>query len=142
MLQSIYNYFSSHPRTVKRVQYFLIFLFLFLIGFDIYLAVTDSMTISNVIKDKTDNGLFILTYFWGVLAANLFITRKGKGLVSNTAGSIIVIGIALLIMIFNVESEVSRYFILHEYQFSRYSLSMGFGLIIGILFWRQKHPPI
>ena len=142
MFQSIYNYFNTHRKVVKRVQYILIGLFIFLIGFDIYLAVTDSETISNVIRDQTDNGLFILTYFWGIVAANLFITRKGKPWINGTVGSIIVIGIALILAIFNVETMVRTYFSEHEYAFSRYSLSMGLGLLVGIVFWRQKHPGI
>ncbi|NNK87781.1 MAG: hypothetical protein HKO90_05825, partial [Flavobacteriaceae bacterium] len=97
---------------------------------------------SNVIRDQTDNGLFILTYFWGIVAANLFITRKRKPWINRTIGSIIVIGIALLIAIFNVEGLVRTYFSEHEYAFSRYGLSMGLGLIIGVIFWRQKHPVI
>ena len=139
MLQSIKDYINTHEKTIRRVQYLLIGLFIFLIGFDIYLAVTDSVTISNVIKEKTDNGFFILTYFWGAIAANLFISRKKKPLASGTAGSIIVIGIALIIMIFNVESMVSQYFEDHNYQLSQYSLSMALGLLTGILFWRQEH---
>lgn len=140
MLQSLYNYFNTHKDLVRRVQYILIGLFIFLIGFDIYLAVTDSNTISNVIRDQTDNGFFILTYFWGIVAANVFITREGKPWISGTIGSIIVMGIALLIAIFNVESMVGSYLADHEYEFSRYLLSMALGLLIGIIFWRQKHP--
>ena len=140
MLQSVFEYFNSHRKVVKRIQYILIALFLFLIAFDIYLAVTDSSTISNVIKEKTDNGFFVLTYFWGAIAANLFVTRQGKPWINGTAGSILVIGIALIIVIFDVDVMVDEYMVSHDYKFSRYSLSMLLGLIIGITFWRQQHP--
>lgn len=139
MLQAIKNYTNSHQMLIRRIQYFLIGLFVFLIFFDIYLAVTDSITISEVIKDKTDNGLFVLTYFWGALAVNLFITRKNQPLVNGTAGSIIIIGIALMIIILDLEKAVTEYFSSHNYEFSKYLVSMSLGLLAAILFWRQKH---
>jgi len=137
MFQSIIDYFNTHQKVVRRVQYILIGLFIFLIVFDIYLAVTDSETISEVIKEKTDNGYFVLTYFWGAIAANFFLSRRKEVFLNGTIGSIVVIGIALLIEIFNVDRFVADYFLIHEYQFSHYSLSMSLGLLMGVIFWRQ-----
>ena len=117
----------------------MIALFVIIIGLDIYLAVDtiDGNTISNVIKNKTDNGLFVLTYFWGAIAANLFFSTKKGSDFSGTIGSIIVILIAMLMIIFNVEKYVDTYFIEHQYNISIYSLSMLFGIAIGFMFWRQ-----
>ena len=139
MFQSLKDYINSHQKTIRRIQYLLIGLFIFLIFFDIYLAVTDSDTISNVIKDKTDNGFFVLTYFWGALASNIFISRKKDPLVNGTAGSIIVLGIALLIIILDLEMLVTEFFQNHNYEFSKYIVSMVLGVISAYLFWRQKH---
>ncbi len=129
----------SNEKFVKKVQYILIGLFLFVLALDVYLALDgkENNTVSNIIKDKTENGWFIITYFWGAVAANLFFIRFNKPIVNGTVGSIIVIGIALLISIFNVESHATNFITSHEYSFSVYFLSMIFGVIIGLLFWRQ-----
>lgn len=125
---------------VKKVQYVMIALFVVIIGLDIYLALDaiDGNTISNVIRLKTDNGVFVLTYFWGAIAANLFFSTKKHSDFNGTIGSIIVVLIAILFIIFNVEKYVDSYFVAHQYNISIYSLSMAFGLIIGLLFWKQK----
>lgn len=125
---------------IKRIQYTLITLFALVIALDIYLALDsiDNNTISNVIQTYTDNGVFVLTYFWGVVAANLFFTTKNP-FVNGTYGSIIIIGIALIFLIFNIEPKIELYLINHNYGISIYSISMAFGFIIGLLFWRQKH---
>ncbi|GEM_PF-3455857 len=133
----------SNEKFVKKVQYILIGLFLFVLALDVYLALDrkDGNTVSNIIKDKTENGWFIITYFWGAVAANLFFVRFNKPFVNGTVGSVIVIGIALLIAIFNVKSHTTNFITSHEYRFSVYFLSMTFGVIIGLLFWRQGEAP-
>jgi len=125
---------------IKKVQYILIGLFLIIIGLDVYLSLDsqDGNTISNVIQDQTDNGLFVLTYFWGTLAANLFFTSKKPKLVSSAVGTIIVIVIALLILFFNIEPKLNLFFTNNQYDFSIYTISMVLGFIIGLLFWRQE----
>lgn len=130
----------TNEKFVKKVQYILIGLFLFVLALDVYLALDgkDGNTVSNIIKDKTENGLFILTYFWGAIAANLFFVRFSKPTVHGIVGSIIVIGIALLIAIFNVELHTTNFITSHEYSFPVYFLSMTFGLVVGLLFWRQE----
>ncbi len=136
-MKSISTYISDKG-FIKKAQKVLIVLFLLLIAIDIYLAVSDSKTISNVIKEYTDNGLFVLTYFWGALVANLFITTLKKR-VDGTIGSIIVIGIALIMVLFNIEPKVSSFLANNEFNISIYSISMIAGFLIGLLFWRQKH---
>lgn len=130
----------TNEKFVKKVQYILIGLFLFVLALDVYLALDgkDGNTVSNIIKDKTENGLFILTYFWGAIAANLFFVRFNKPTVHGIVGSIIVIGITLLIAIFNVELHTTNFITSHEYSFPVYFLSMTFGLVVGLLFWRQE----
>jgi hypothetical protein len=130
----------SNEKFVKTVQYILLGLFLFVLALDVYLAIDgkDGNTISNVIKNNTENGLFILTYFWGAIAANLFFVRYNKPIVNGTVGSLIVITIALLIAIFNAELHLNNFMTSHQYSFSVYFLSMSFGVLIGLLFWRQK----
>jgi hypothetical protein len=65
----------SDQKFIKKVQYVLIGLFLLVVALDVYLALDkeDNNTISNVIQANTDSGLFILTYLWGAVAANLFL---------------------------------------------------------------------
>lgn len=130
----------SNEKFVKTVQYILLGLFLFVLALDVYLAIDgkDGNTISNVIKNNTENGLFILTYFWGAIAANLFFVRFNKPIVNGTVGSLIVITIALLIAIFDAELHINNFMTSHQYSFSVYFLSMSFGFLIGLLFWRQK----
>jgi hypothetical protein len=129
----------SNEKFVKKVQYILIGLFLFVLALDVYLALDgkDGNTVSNIIKDNTENGLFILTYFWGAIAANLFFIRFNKPIVHGTVGSIIVIGVAFLIAIFNVEFHTTNFITSHEYSFPVYFISMVFGVLVGLLFWRQ-----
>lgn len=133
----------NDQKFVKKVQYVLIGLFLLVVALDVYLALDkeDGNTISNVIQLKTDNGLFILTYFWGAIAANLFFIRFKKPNISGTLGSIIVVGIALLFAIFNVEPEVKA-MLDSDYDFLTYALSMLFGLVVGLIFWRQHEQKI
>ncbi|NOY48019.1 MAG: hypothetical protein GXO84_07475 [Chlorobi bacterium] len=133
----------NNEKFVKKVQYILIGLFLFVLALDVYLALDgkDGNTVSNIIKDKTENGWFIITYFWGAVAVNLFFIRYREPLVNGAIGSIIIIGIALLIAIFNVKSHTTNFITSHEYSFSVYFLSMTFGVIIGLLFWRQGEAP-
>lgn len=133
------NTLVNDYKFVKKIQYILIGLFLMVIALDVYLALDkeDGNTISNVIQLKTDNGLFILTYFWGAIAANLFFIRFKEPFINGTIGSIIVIGIALLFAIFNIEQEVKQLLNFAEYDFLTYALSMLFGLCIGLIFWRQ-----
>lgn len=64
MIKSIQQ-FLNNTQLIKRIQYFLIAMFVLLIALDVYLAVDtiDNNTISSIIKNNTDNGLFVLTYF-------------------------------------------------------------------------------
>jgi hypothetical protein len=129
----------SSEKFVKNVQYILISLFLFVLALDVFLALDgkDDNTVSNIIKDKTENGWFILTYFWGAIAANLFFVRFNKPIIKGTVGSIIVIGVALLIAVFNIELHTTNFITSHDYSFPVYFISMVFGVIVGLLFWRQ-----
>lgn len=138
-MRSIKIYLSDQD-FINKVQYILIALFILLIGLDIYLALdkTDNNTISSIIQNNTDNGLFVLTYFWGATAANFFITRKYQQSISPSIGSIIVIALAILIILFNIEPKVNTMLVNIEYNISIYSISMLLGLIVGFVFWRQK----
>ena len=131
----------SDENLIKKVQYILIVLFLLLIALDIYLALdkTDSNTISKIIQDGTDNGIFVLTYFWGAIAANLFITKKAPLLINPLAGTIIVVGLAFLMVLFNIEPKVNTMLENIKYNISIYSISMVLGFFVGLVFWRQEH---
>lgn len=132
--------FLTDTSIIRKVQYVLIGLFMIVVGLDIYLALDsiDGNTISNIIKNKTDNGFFVLTYFWGAIASNFFLYDPKSLDFSGTIGSIIVILFAILIIIFDIEQIVDNFFINHQYNISIYTLSMSFGLLVGWLFWRQK----
>lgn len=125
---------------VKRVQYLIIALFFVLIGFDIYLAVDktiDDDTISRIIKTYTDNG-YILTYFWGALAANFFFPTKQPLLVSKTVGSIITVIIALFIYWFNLGSMLRDVIGPTENDIRiTHAIYMVIGFLIAFLLWRQ-----
>ncbi|MDX1270842.1 hypothetical protein [Bizionia paragorgiae] len=139
MIKSIQQ-FLNNTQLIKRIQYFLIAMFVLLIALDVYLAVDtiDNNTISSIIKNNTDNGLFVLTYFWGAVAANLFFTTRGVKLVSPTVGTIILFSIALIIIVFNLGKLVTDFMEDHYYGIYRYSISMVFGIAVGLLFWRQE----
>lgn len=132
--------FLNNTHLIKRIQYVLIALFVLLIVLDVYLSVDsiDNNTISSIIKNNTDNGFFVLTYFWGAVAANLFFTTRRVKLVSPTVGTIILVTIALLIVAFNIGELVTDFIEDHYYGIYRYSISMGLGILIGLLFWRQE----
>ena len=142
MLKSINTYIVSNPKGVRRVQYVLIGLFIFLVAFDIFLAATNKPTISNVVKQGTENGFFVLTYFWGVLAVNLFITQKKEKLVHEITGTAIIIIIALTIVFLGIGKRITDLCIEQHVPILAHFISMVFGLIVGILFWRQKHKEI
>lgn len=139
-MQPIKTYLTDQD-FIKKVQFILIALFVLLIGLDIYLALdkTDNNTISNIIQNKTDNGLFVLTYFWGALASNFFFTRKSPQLINSTWGSILVISLAILMILFNIEPRVSSLMVNINYNISIYSISMLLGVLVGLVFWRQQH---
>lgn len=144
-MQNLDTYIKKHPRLVRMVQYILMGLFVFLILFDIILAATDNITISEVIKGETEKAFFVLTYFWGGLAMNLFITRKSKKLVSDVVGTIILFGIAVLIfflklgpLLIDAISERPSQPTQNEIRIA-HGISMAFGMLIGYLFWRQFH---
>ena len=141
-MQTITKYLNDQ-KFIKKVQYTLIVLFILLIALDIYLALdkTNNNTISNIIKNYTDSGLFVLTYFWGALAANIFFTRKSPQLISPLAGTLIIIAIAVLIVLFNIEPKLSTIWADIKYNLSVYSISMTLGLFVGLIFWRQEHKP-
>jgi len=138
-MQPISNYLNDR-KFIKSVQFTLIVLFILLIALDIYLALdkTKNNTISNVIQNYTDNGLFVLTYFWGALAANIFFTRKSPQLISPLYGTITVIAIAILMILFNIEPKVSTMWVNIKYNLSVYSISMTLGFLVGLIFWRQE----
>lgn len=139
-MQPIKTYLTDQD-FIKKVQFILIALFVLLIGLDIYLALdkTDNNTISYIIQNKTDNGLFVLTYFWGALASNFFFTRKSPQLINSTWGSILVISLAILMILFNIEPRVSSLMVNINYNISIYSISMLLGVLVGLVLWRQQH---
>lgn len=132
--------FLNNTHLIKRIQYVLIAMFILLIALDVYLAVDsiDDNTISSIIKNNTDNGFFVLTYFWGAVAANLFFTTRGLKLVSPTVGTIILITIAFIIIAFNVGELLTDFMLDHYQGIYRYSISMVLGFVVGLLFWRQE----
>ena len=123
---------------IKRIENFLIVLFVVLIAWDLYLAVTkpDNNTISRVIQDNVDSGKYILTYFWGAICANVFFPIKHKPKINPTVGTIIMYVIALLIWIADPKETVEHFLDADLY---RYGLGMVFGFIIGFVFWRQQY---
>ena len=137
-MQPISKYLNDQ-KLIKKVQYTLIVLFALLIALDIYLALdkTENNTISNIIQNFADSGLFVLTYFWGAVAANLFFTRKSTQLISPLAGTFIVIALAILMIVFNIEPKISTLWENIKYNLSVYSISMTLGFIVGLVFWRQ-----
>ena len=138
-MQPISTYLNDQ-KFIKRVQFTLIVLFILLIALDIYLALdkTKNNTISEIIQNYADSGLFVLTYFWGALAANIFFTRKSPHLINPLAGTIIVIAIAILMILFNIEPKVSTMWTNIKYNLSVYSISMTLGFLVGLVFWRQE----
>ncbi len=77
-MQSI-NQLLDNDAVIKRVQNVIITLFILLIAFDIYLAIDESVdndTISNIIKSYTDDGLYILTFFWGLGMSDIKCGQK------------------------------------------------------------------
>ena len=139
-MQTITNYLNDQ-KFIKKVQYTLIVLFILLLVLDIYLALdkTNDNTISNIIQNYADSGLFVLTYFWGALAANIFFTRKSPQLFSPLVGTIMIIAIAMLMILFNIEPKLSSMWVDIKYNLSVYSISMTLGLFVGLIFWRQEH---
>jgi len=121
---------------IKRIEIFLIVLFIILIGWDLYLAVTlpDNNTISRVIQNNVDSGKYILTYFWGATCANVFFPLKRKPKINPTIGTIVMYVIALLIWRSNPEAHLEPIVATNLYH---YGLVMVFGFVIGFIFWRQ-----
>ena len=138
-MKPVYTYLNDQ-KFIKKVQYTLIILFILLIALDIYLALdkTKNNTISNIIQNYADSGLFVLTYFWGALAANIFFTRKSPHLINPLAGTVIVISIAILMILFNIEPKVSSMWADIKYNLSVYSISMTLGFFVGLIFWTQE----
>lgn len=134
----------SDQKFIKKVQYVLIGLFLLVVALDVYLALDkeDNNTISNVIQANTDSGLFILTYLWGAVAANLFFIRFKKPWINSTVGSAIVIIIALIMALINLEGRLSAFALDKGYDFSLYFISMSFGVLMGLIFWQQYETKI
>lgn len=123
---------------IKKIELFLIVLFIVLIAWDLFLAVTkpDNNTISNVIQNNVDSGIYILTYFWGAICANLFFPLKHKPKINPTVGTIVMYIIALLIWIANPKETVENMLDTNLY---RYGLGMVFGFVVGFVFWRQQN---
>lgn len=138
-----FNQLLHNDAFIKRVQYVIITLFVLLIAFDIYLAVDSTIeddTISSIIKSYTDDGLYILTFFWGALATNFFFPTKPPLLVSKTLGSIILIVIAIFIYLFNLGPMVRHMIGSSENDIRlAHAIYMLFGFIMAFLFWRQPH---
>jgi len=127
----------NNSKLIKSIEVFLIVLFILLIAWDLYLAVTppNGNTISRVIQDNVVSGKYILTYFWGAVCANLFFPLKQAPKINPTVGTIIMYIIAILIWIANPKELVESVLDTNIY---RYGLSMVFGFIIGFIFWRQS----
>jgi len=125
------------PIFIKRVQYFLITLFTILILWDFLLALdcVDNNTISGVIQNTVDSGLFVLTYFWGAVCANVFFPCENKPKINGTIGTIILYAIALLIVLVDAEKTVDSMMSVDLY---KHGLGMAIGFIIGLVFWRQQ----
>ena len=139
-MQNLKHFLKEHPKVIRLVQYILIGLFVFLVIFDIFLAATGNITISEVIKGETEKGFFVLTYLWGVLAINLFFTRKGKKLVHEITGTFIILGLAALIYFFKLGPMLINYVGNNPTDIRiAHAISMAFGLLMGYLFWRQDH---
>lgn len=131
------NQLMNDEQIIKRIQIFLIVLFSVLVLWDFLLALDclDENTISNVIQNRVDSGLLVLTYFWGAVCANLFFPLKVSPKVNPIVGTIILYGIALLFIILNAEQQFNKLMSVDLYKYGSY---MAFGFIIGLLFWRQK----
>jgi len=142
-MQSI-NQLLDNDAFIKRVQYLIITLFILLIAFDIYLAVDstiDDDTISRIIKSYTDDGLYILTFFWGALVANFFFPTKKTVLVNGTVGSIILMVIAIFILFFNLGSMVSSMIGPTETDIRiAHAIYMLIGFLMAFVLWRQPTP--
>lgn len=139
-IQQLFN----NPIIIIRLQILLITLFLLLIGLDIYLALdsVDDNTISSVILNNTDNGLFILTYFWGALATNFFFPKKGIPLVSPMVGTIIMVVIAFIVAFFDLGKRAVDFMNDHQIGIYKYSVAMFLGIIVALVFWRQTEDTI
>jgi len=126
---------------VKRVQYLIITLFILLIAFDVYLAIDNTAeddTISKILLTYTDNGLYILTFFWGAIVANFFFPTKHPLLVSGTVGSIILIVIAIFIYLFSLGTMVGDMIGPTEDDIRiAHGIYMVIGFLMGYLLWRQ-----
>ena len=135
-----FNTLINNQAFIKKVQFILIAVFVIIIGLDIVLALDkiEGNTISNVIQTHTDNGHFVLTYFWGAIAANIFFVSKNNPLVNSLIGTFIVLIVAIFIVLFNVEPLVDSFLKNHHYTISIYSISMALGFGIGLVFWKQK----
>lgn len=122
---------------IKMVQRILIYLLCFLILMDIiwYFTSGHQTSISRVMRDHALEGGFWLTYVWGVLCSHLFFDRKKKArgnedtVILGVAG--IGIYLALIGLVFKIEIS-NLYFQV---------LNLGFGFIIGLIFWRQTNNP-
>ncbi len=139
-MQSI-NQLLDNDAVIKRVQNVIITLFILLIAFDIYLAVDESVdndTISNIIKSYTDDGLYILTFFWGALAVNFFFPTKPPLLVSGTVGSLILVIFAVFIYLFSLGTMVREMIgpTENDIRFA-HAIYMLFGAVMAYFLWRQ-----
>jgi len=124
---------------IKRIEYFLIILFLVLVAWDFLLALDNikdvGNTISEVIQEHVGSGVFVLTYFWGAICANIFFPLKKEPKIDPTIGTIVMYVIAILIWIVNPNDDIENMLKLELY---KNALGMAFGFIIGFIFWRQK----
>ncbi len=142
-MQSI-NQLLDNDAFIKRIQYLIITLFILLIAFDIYLAVDTTIeddTISRIIKSYTDDGLYLLTFFWGALAVNFFFPTKKILLISGTVGSLILVAIAIFIYWFSLGTMVSTMIGPTENDIRiAHAIYMLFGSLMAYVLWRQSTP--
>jgi len=129
--------FINNDTVIKWLEYFLIALFVILIIWDFYLALDDlnNNTISKVIQNNVDSGLFILIYFWGAICANIFFPVRHKPRINPTVGTAILYIVAILIWIVDAGKKVDNIVTVDLY---KNLLGMAFGFIIGFIFWRQR----
>ena len=135
------NQLLDNDAFIKRVQYVIITLFVLLIAFDIYLAVDSSVeddTISRIIKSYTDDGLYILTFFWGALVVNFFFPTERQLIVSGTIGSLILVVVAIFIYLFSLGTKVRNMVGPTDNDIRiAHAIYMLIGAIMAYVLWRQ-----
>ena len=128
-------------RMIAIIQGTLIFIASALILYDVHLASDgiDGNTISEVIRDFTDEAFFTLIYFWGALAAHFFIPRKG--LVGKVTIRRNVYGMLIILLSGAVIGVVcGNLFELNGTVDVPLRVAIGaLGVIAGYIFWPQSY---